>query len=494
MAYAGRTASVDADMLRSRLRAIAFAVALAPTLALAEGAPDLAFGDEGFVTYEHSQVEGEPQIERGLHLGRLPNGDLVTLAQHRFQDADAVNHALIVVFAPGGAVRGASLPTFAFPAPPDPPIAAVSLDPDGNALLIGESGGSTQLHALAVAVVGGGPGYSPTLQANIPVDTGQGDRQRAVVAFSDGSFIACGMRQFPAGAAQTLLPICRKFSALGTIDTSFGNASPFASAGSLFLTDADIAGLQSGRILAAALDRAGRIIVAGSIRLDGVAEELAFSARLDEHGSFDASYCAGATCGDAIATAPGWRADAVPDARDYDEAALVERGDGVIVRAYDVRRELDASPQIAITLHARDGALLHAQPLQVGTWTRVGGQLGVQSDDKVLLPLTFRPDASSQFGALARLTAQPAIDGLLDASFEAAPPGVAPVAGLSIVRPLLAGGLPAASVECNAVLVDTDRLTCAGLVRSGSTPVNLDLLLARVTVAAPLPVFDDGFE
>ena len=48
---------------------------------------------------------------------------------------------------------------------------------------------------------------------------------------------------------------------------------------------------------------------------------------------------------------------------------------------------------------------MHVDTLQLGEWTRVGSQLGVLSDNRVILPLSFRPDASTQFGALARVSA-----------------------------------------------------------------------------------------
>jgi hypothetical protein len=478
------------------LRPIVVLVALALHAASvrAEGEPDTAFGSDGFVFHEQSEIDGEPHIERGLHLGRLPQGDLVVLTQHRFQDADAENHPLVVVFGPGGLLRGASLAAFAFGSPPDPPIAAAAIDATGRALLVGEAGGGQHLLAFATQPIGAGPGFSPVLQSSADVEAGQGDHPRAVVGLPEGDFIVCGLRQFAAPTGTTHLPICRRYSATGTIIAGFGNGSPLAGPGSFFLSDAEIPGLQGGRVLAAGLDRRGRLLLGGSIRLDGVTEELAFAARLLPEGDFDPGFCTVGTCSDAVATSPGWRADAIADTIDYAEGALIERPDGVIARAYDAARASNAEPHVALTLHDADGSLRHADTLQLGAWTRVGGQLAVQADDKVLLPLSYRPEATTQFGAIARLTTDPATQGLLDPAFEFAPAGVTPTSGVAVIRPSPGGGLPATSVECNALQLDVDRVTCAGLVRTSNAPVDLDLMLARVRIVAPTPVHRDGFE
>ncbi len=461
--------------------------------AAADGLPDVAFGVDGFVRYEHSTIEGEPNIERGLRVGRLPDGDLVVLAQHRYQDADALNYPLIVTFTPGGALRRADLFGFGVSSPPDPPITATDFDPDRRALFIGESAGGFQLDLFGAAQVAPGSNFVPTVQASIPNGSGQGDAHRTLVGTPDGGIVACGLRQMPFGAASTGLPLCRRFTSTGAIDASFGNASPFAPPGTFLLSELDLPGLQAGRVVAAGLDRQGRLLLGGLIRLEGVAADLAFSARLLAQGVFDPDYCAASACTDAAASAPGWRADLIADARDYVEGALIERPDGAVARVYDVTRIATNQPQVAFTLHAADGALMHVDTLQLGEWTRVGSQLGVLSDNRVMLPLSFRPDASTQLGALARVSAQPAADGLFDPTFTYAPVGVTPLPGVSVIRPSIAG-LPSTSAECNAVWVDTDRLTCAGLVRVGSAPVNVDLLLARVRIVAPEPVFDDGFE
>ena len=107
-----------------------------------------------------------------------------------------------------------------------------------------------------------------------------------------------------------------------------------------------------------------------------------------------------------------------------------------------------------------------------------------------MLPLSYVPEAGVQYGALARLNVQPAFEGLLDIDFKYAPPGVAPIDGVSVIRPLVSG-LFASSVECNAVAVDADRLTCAGLVRVGDGPMDLDLLLARVRIIEPATGFEE---
>jgi hypothetical protein len=90
--------------------------------------------------------------------------------------------------------------------------------------------------------------------------------------------------------------------------------------------------------------------------------------------------------------------------------------------------------------------------------------------------------------------AAPDTQGLLDPALEFAPPGVTAMPGIAAIRPSLVGGRPATSVECNALQLDVDRVTCAGLVRSANAPVDLDLMLARVRIVAPTPVHRDGFE
>lgn len=472
---------------------IALVLTAHPAPTRADGLPDLAFGTDGFVQYEHSPIAEEPNIERGLRLGRSADGEIVALAQHRYDDAAASNGPLLVRFAPGGALRGANLFVAGFPSPPDPPITATDLDANRRAIFIGESGGGTSLELFTAVPVMPGSNFVPNLQASIPPETGQGDFHRAVVGLPDGGIVVCGMRQTPFATGLTQMPLCRRFTAEGFIDFTFGNESAFAGPGVFFLNDSDLPGLQAGRILAAGVDRQGRLLLGGSIRIEGVASELAFSARLLPQGDFDPDYCPDPVCSDATATAPGWRADAISDATHYTEGALIERPDGVVARAYDVERESNAQPQVALTFHADDGALQHGDTLQLGEWTRVGGQLGVLSDERLILPLSYRVDATTQYGALARVNAQPAVEGLLDLTFAYAPSGVTQIAGISVIRPSLVTG-PATSVECNAVLVDSDRLTCAGLVRVGDAPVNVDLLLARVQIEAPEPLFEDGFE
>lgn len=468
-------------------------LAIAPS-AQAEGEPELSFGSQGFVRYEHSIVAEEPNIERGLHLSLRPDGAMAVLMQHRIQDSSLDNAPLIATFLPDGTLLDRRLFASVFVSPPDPPIAAASVDGNGRALFIGDQTG--QNLALITALPLPPSGYVVEADATPPVVGGAQEYHRAVVGMPDGDIVVCGMRSYVLQATQTLMPMCRRLTAMGSIVTNFGNGLPIGSGvHEFFVNEFEIPGLQRGSVLAARLDSSGRILLGGNIRLAGIGEDLAFSARLLPGGVFDTSYCADTVCSDANASAPGWRADVLAGRDNITRSALIERpGDGSIAQVLDVRSTNSQQLGTAVLIYDADGALRFSDGLQLGEWTRIGFQLGVQSDGKLVIPLSYRPDAMAQFGAILRTPVDPATEGLFDPGFEYAPAGVTAQPGISVIRPTLPGGAPASSVECNAVLLQPQSITCAGLVRVGDAPLNVDMLLARVGTAAIEEVFDSGFE
>ncbi len=456
----------------------------------AEGAPDLSFGTQGFVRYEHSNTAQEPNLERGLQIGRQPDGRLVALAQHRIEDAAQDNNPLVAIFDPNGGLLRGNLFPIAFVAPPDPPIAGAAIDSAGRALFVGDANSGSFMTVLTAVSTTPSFVYASELDAVLPVNPGAAEFHRAILGFGNGDILVCGMRTL----SLALNPMCRMLTASGGIVPTFGNNSLFAPAGTFFLTAVEIPNLEQGGILAAHLDRNGRILLGGRIRLSGVNQDLFFSARLLRSGSFDTSYCLNSTCAGATASAPGWRADSIADADEISKSALLERPDGSIAQVLDVRVQSAQQFATAFMLYRADGALAYANILQLGEWTRMGGQLGVQPDNKLIVPLSYRPNATSQLGAVLRVPADPAQDGAFDPDFEYAPAGVSAIPGVSVIRPNLPGGMPATSVECNSVLVESGSIICAGLVRVSDTPLNLDLLLARISIDEFDPVYAGGFE
>lgn len=461
------------------------------SLVHAEGAPDLSFGTQGFVRYEHSNVPEEPNIERGLQIGRQPDGRLVVLAQHRIEDTALADNPLVAIFDPNGGLLRGNLFHTAFGAPPDPPIAGAVIDSAGRALFVGDASGGLFMTVLTAVSTTPSFLYGAELDAVLPVNPSVAEFHRAILGFGNGDILVCGMRTL---TLFLMNPMCRLLTASGGIVPTFGNNSLFAPAGTFFLTATDIPNLEQGSILAAHLDRTGRIVLGGRIRLSGVNQDLFFSARLLRSGLFDASYCVNSTCAGATASAPGWRADSIADAGEISKSALIERPDGSIAQVLDVKVQSAQQFASAFLLYRADGALAYASVLQLGEWTRMGGQLGVQSDNKLIVPLSYRPNATTQLGAVLRVPADPAQDGGFDPDFEYAPAGVTPIPGISVIRPNLPGGVPAASVECNSVLVESGSIICAGLVRVSDTPLNLDLLLARISIGEFDPVYAGGFE
>jgi len=456
----------------------------------AEGAPDLSFGTQGFVRYEHSNIVEEPNLERGLQIGRQPDGRLFALAQHRIEDTAQANSPLVAIFDPNGGLLRGNLFQTPFVAPPDPPIAGAAIDSAGRALFVGDANAGSFMTVLTAVSIAPSFVYAAEIDAVLPVNAGGVEFHRSILGFGNGDILVCGMRTL----SLTLNPMCRMLTASGFIGPTFGNNSLFAPPGTFFLTAVEIPNLEQGSILAAQLDRTGRILLGGRIRLSGVNQDLFFSARLLRSGSFDTSYCLNSVCAGATASAPGWRADSIADADEISKSALIERPDGSIAQILDIEVQSTQQFASALMLYGADGALAYANILQLGEWSRMGGQLGVQSDNKLIVPLSYRPNATTQLGAVLRVPADPAQFGGFDPSFQYAPAGVTAIPGISVIRPNLPGGMPATSVECNSVLVESGSIICAGLVRVSDTPLNLDLLLARISIDEFDPVYAGGFE
>lgn len=464
-------------------------------LAYAEGEPNLGFGSQGFVRYEQSSIPEEPNIERGLQLMRRVDGSLAALAQHRVEDAASENHPLIVVFDGNGAPLRGNLFPAAFFSPPDPALAGVAFDGAGRALAVGDAGAGVGMPLFTAVTTIPNVFYNVEFEAEVPTNPGSGEFHRAIAGLGNGNMLVCGARRhlLPAGVP-TWMPMCRMLSAMGGIVASFGNGSPFVPSGTFFINDTDTANLQQGQILSVRIDRQGRILLGGMLRFSTSSQDLVFSARLLASGVFDTSYCAGSVCSDALATAPGWRADAIVDMDQISKSALIERPDGGIAQVLDMRVQSTQQSASALLLYTSNGALSYASPILLGEWTRMGTQLGVQADNKIVVPLSYRPNATTQLGAVLRVPVDPAQAGLFDTAFEFAPVGVTPLPGVSVVRPNLPAGAAATSVECNAILVESGRITCAGLVRVSDAPVNLDLLVAQIMVAPTDALFRDGYE
>ena len=493
MPTSNRTRCIESA--RSLVGAIAMATmtTLAAAPVAGDGQPVAGFGAFGFVLHDSSPVVEEPNIERGLGIRRRADGHIAVLSQHRFEDISSDNHPLLVVFDDQGQFQGQTL--FAQDIYNEPALVMSQLDASGR-VLVNAAALPMQVWPLQriEPFVGPGVQYVSQLAASV-VSSGLGDFARASVTTRDGNWVSCGGHFAPLGMNLTIMPVCRAFDSNGGLLTPpFGNASPFVMSGAFYLDNNAVNDLLSGEILAVGEDREGRLLLGGRMNFAGIAPPLLFSARLLADGTLDSNYCSDTTCADADRTAPGWRADLVADVAAIQEGALIERPDGQIAHVIDVEIIDNARSASALSLFQADGARTYNSVIDLGAWTRAGAQLGVQVDNKLVIPLSIRPGDGTQLGALMRVPADPALDGLFDPDFSYAPAGLTALPGVSLLRPQLPGGLAASSIECNAALVEVEHVTCAGLVRVADAPINVDLLLARVDADTQMHVFGDDFE
>jgi hypothetical protein len=455
---------------------------------LADGAPDINFGTNGFVIYG-AGVQGEPQIERGLCIQRLPDGGFVVLMQNNLDpNASTANEALLTRFSDAGSfltqsrpmvgvehVLGALTPCHSiFQSFPNPTRIAL--------------GGALDGPTATLSRVSQNNLVAPFLATVENSDSVANSALFGVVQNAAGDLIACGARF--GGSSLPERGYCRKWDTTSSPELSFGNSSPFGITGH-FTFDAPT--LAATRIISVQFDAQGRILLSGLGAQSGGSNQL-LTVRLTHSGQLDSSFCAGSACGDALSSAPGWRLDTIPNSNSVTNSLIVQRADG---RIAVVASALGAGPDVArlaLRVFESSGASHYTNSFAVGGRVSLGTGLALQADGKIIVPLSYRDSAQSvQLGALWRIPRDPRETGLIDSDFDYAPAGTPTISGLSIIRPSV-NGTPANSVECNGVLVEASAITCVGLVRISSTPLNLDLLIARVGIELDPVIFKSGFE
>jgi hypothetical protein len=471
--------------------ALLWAFACIVPMAYADGEPDLSFGTGSFVVYD-AGVKGEPQIERGLCIQRTlvngPESGFAVLMQNNFNpSASTESVALLTRFdnqgnflsqsRPGVRIDhtlGALMPCHALPAiTPQPMRFALASVLDGPSA----KAGRVQQNNSAAP-------FPATLELDY-LELGP-SALYSVVQNAAGDMLACGALLF--GGVNRAY--CRKWDSTNTLLTNFGNSSPFGSAGQFVFDNALLA---RTRFTSVQFDAQGRILLAGlGAQATGASQLL--TVRLTSNGQLDSSFCASNTCANALASAPGWRLDAATASSSVSNALILERADGRIAIVAGTFGDAPNPARLALNIFEASGANHYANSFAVGGLVSLGTGLTTQADGKILVPLSYRDSVQSfQLGAIWRIPRNPAQSGLIDATFGFAPSGTTAIPGLSIIRPTLSG-VPASSVECNGLMLTETAATCVGLVRVSSTPVNLDLLMARVQIQLDPNVFSNGFE
>ncbi|MGQ0798652.1 MAG: hypothetical protein ACT4NL_00870 [Pseudomarimonas sp.] len=435
--------------------------------AAGDGEADLSFGSNGFRLIDTAPIGDVPTNERGLFAHRLADGRLLVVMQA--QQAN-VQRAITTVLSADGVQ---SLATAEFPQNfnfLDPPLRGFGLDASERLLIGGNEFDPNTNRVQPVIVRALGPDYQPDPAfgvdgASRPFGSTPFAVLLAMTVLADGRSIVCGDANFT-GLGQR--GYCLRLDADGVFDGSFGP---------LIFNPPNVDMTSIGAVRE---DSSGRLLLAGHARMTGAPATQSFSARATTAGVLDTDYCASG-CDDTVMlqTEPGYRINNLPTAGAFPCFDVRERPNGHVLHG------IFQGPTVGEVgyLSHLDGGRLDRGAFFDFASIGCGSALS-EPDNRTVVAHTVRFDGV-QSGVLRRLRPRPTLDALFDPSFSSAPE--------SIRAPLPGGGL-ATSNECNFALLEADGILCVGLARMADSPLNLDLMLYRVSNGAPPVVFGDGFE